>query len=151
MAIITSSGSVRVVVYDSRIQAMSAPGGDVFRYAQHKAQRAAAYGKAFAPKRTGALAAGIRSDTRTVVQGAVGRARSTARHSAWVHEGTYGPIVATHSPEGMWVPRRKFGFRRGWRQEVAGQRANPFLDRALSAAMKEPYFMAGARLTGNPF
>lgn len=146
MAILTSSGGVRVVVYDSRIQAMSAPGGDVFRYAQRKAQRTASFAKAFAPKRTGRLAAGIRSDTRTVVQGAVGRTRSTAHYSAYVHEGTTGPIVATNSEKGLWVPRRKYGYKRGWRDSVAGQRANPFLDRALSASMKEPYFLQGARL-----
>lgn len=145
---VTSSGSVRVVVYDSRIEAMSMPGGSVFTYAQTKARRAAAYAQEFAPVRTGRLRAGIRHDTRHVADGAVGRARATARHSAWVHEGTDGPIF----PDGdfLWVPVSKFSAKRKQRPYVAGQSANPYLARGLAAAMREPYTM-GARLTGNPF
>lgn len=143
------SGSVRVVVYDSRIQAMSAPGGDVYRYAQGKARTTAATAKAFAPKRTGRLAASIRTDTRTVRQGAVGRVRANAPYAIYVHEGTTGPIT---SPTGrLWVPVARGAWRRRWMDSVSGQAANPFLSRALSVAMHTPSFMSGPRLTSNPF
>jgi hypothetical protein len=143
---VTSGGSVRVVVYDSRIDAMSLPGGDVFRYAQTKARRAAAYAQEFAPVRTGYLRSQIRHDTRPVAHGAVGRARATAYYSAWVHEGT---DTITNGP--MWVPKRKMGTLRVWMDEVAGQRAQPFLARGLTAAMNERYLFGRPLLRGNPF
>jgi hypothetical protein len=143
---VTSGGSVRVVVYDSRIDAMSLPGGDVFLYAQTKARRAAAYAQEFAPVRTGHLRRSIRHDTRPVANGAVGRARATAYYSAWVHEGT---DTITNGP--MWVPKRKFGTYRVWMNEVSGQRAQPFLARGLTAAMNERYLFGRSLLRGNPF
>lgn len=136
---------VRVVVYDSRIEAMSEPGGDVFRYAQAKARRAAAYSKEIAPKRTGHLAASIRHDTRHVRHGAVGRIRATARYAVWVHEGT-GPVVG----KAMWMPKYKYGTLRHWRYERAGQRPQPFLLEGLRLSMATPYYHRSL-LTGNPF
>lgn len=142
-----STGAVRVVVYDTRIQGMSAPGGDVNNYVRRKTGLTAAVAQVNAPVRTGTLKRGIRTDVRTVRQGAVGRVRSTARHSTWVHEGTYGPIL----PHGdfLWVPGRKGGTRRVKMPEVAGQRANPFLADALRTVMGGRGFLDRPSLLGN--
>jgi len=142
------AGEVRVVVYDSRITAMGAPGGDVYNYTKNKTRRTAAYAQGFAPIRSGRLRGGIRTDVRTLRNGTVGRVRSTARHSAWVHEGVDGLIY----PHGdyLWVPVSRGASKRRQRPFVRGQDANPFLERALTAAMRDPFSM-GARIIGNPF
>ena len=144
-----SSGSVRVVVYDSRIQAMSAPGGDVYRYAQGKARTTAALAEVEAPKRSGRRAASFRTDPRTVRNGAVARVRANAHYAVYVHEGTTGPITG-HSGR-LWVPVAPRSAKRRWMDSVSGQSANPFLARALSASMRAPSSMFGPRLTSNPF
>jgi hypothetical protein len=142
-------GEVRVVVYDSRIQAMSAPGGQVFRYASEKTRRAAAFSKETAPKRTGHLAGTIRHDTRTVRNGAVGRVRVGAPYATFVIHGTPSPIY----PHGdfLWVPKFHGSLYRVKRDSVAGQRANNFLERGLRASMAVPYLHRSPRITGNPF
>lgn len=148
MSITAGPGGVRVVVYDSRLDAFTLPGGDVYRYTQEKTRRAAVYAQMFAPVRSGALKASIRTDVRGLTSSTVGRIRATARHAQWVHEGTDDIIY----PEGefLWVPVAKYATKRRKRDFVRGQRANPFLERALGAAMRDP-FSRGARLTGNPF
>ena len=148
MSITAGPGGVRVVVYDSRISAMSLPGGDVYKYTKDKTTRAATYAQIFAPMRSGRLRASIRTDVRGLTSGTVGRVRATAWHSTWVHEGT-GPLIY---PDGdfLWVPVAKHATKRRRREFVRGQTANPFLERALDAAMRDP-FTRGARLTGNPF
>lgn len=142
-----SRGSVRVVVYDSRIQGMNAPGGDVNNYVRRKTGLTAVLAQDRAPVRTGRLKAGIRTDVRMVRQGTVGRVRSTARHSLWVHEGTDSPIL----PEGefLWVPARKYGSRRVKMDMVRGQAAQPFLAEALSVVMGGSNFLDRPPLLGN--
>lgn len=138
--------AMRVVIYDSAITAMTAPGGDVYRYAHRKGQRTTLLAKMNAPKRSGALVRGIRMDIRkTGRDRVVVRVRSQAAHSLFVHEGTTGPIYA-HNPRGLWVPRRKYGTSRRWRESVNGQKANPFLTRAMDAEMRPTF---GPRLLGN--
>lgn len=128
-----SRSSVRVVVYDTRIQGMNVPGGEVNNYVRRKVGLTAVLAQEKAPVRTGRLKAGIRTDVRTVRNGTVGRVRSTAKHSLWVHEGTTGPIFGNAGF--LWVPSSKYGTRRVRRSEVAGQRANPFLAEALDVVM----------------
>jgi hypothetical protein len=143
------AGEVRVVVYDSRIQAMSAPGGMVFKYANEKARRAAAFGKEMAPKRTMRMANSIRHDTRTVRNGAVGRVRVTVPYARYVIKGTDGPIF----PDGefLWVPVAPRAVKRRRMPSVSGQSANNFMERALAASMATPYLSRSPRITGNPF
>jgi hypothetical protein len=141
---IRASGEVFFVVYDSKITAMNAPGGQVYAYTRHKTEATLRAAKMFAPKRTGRLAGGIRIDVRqTSPDRVVGRVRATARHSMWVHEGTYGPITA-HTGGRMHdgklsVPVFIGAKRRMRRAAVAGQRANPFLERALAVGMAGSY------------
>lgn len=142
--ILRAQGEVTVVVYDSKITAMNAPGGMVYRYTDHKTESVMRFAKAFAPKRTGRLAGGIRKDVRqTSRDRVVGRVRSTARHSKWVHEGTYGPIVgkgARHDNMMRLPPYGMYGAK--LKAQVAGQRANPFLARALAPGMAASFPVA---------
>jgi hypothetical protein len=129
-----SRGEVFFVVYDSKITAMNAPGGNVYRYTHHKTEATMLLAKALAPKRSGRLAGGIRKDVRqTSRDRVVGRVRSTARHSTWVHEGTHGPIVPTSGTYMRLRPGGGYGF--SMRKVVRGQSANPFLERAMAVTM----------------
>lgn len=61
------------------------------------------------------------------------RVVASANYAAYVHEGTYGPIVPKNGPY-MWVPKHKRmrgGGLRVKRVTVRGQRANPFLSDAM--------------------
>lgn len=142
--ILRAHGETTVVVFDSKITAMNLPGGQVYRYADHKTESVLRAAKAFAPKRSGRLAGGIRKDVRTTSRDrVVGRVRSTARHSKWVHEGTYGPIVArgTASHGMMRLPAYQ-GAPPGktiLRPRVRGQEANPFLTKALAVGLAGSY------------
>ena len=142
--IMRAQGEVTVVVYDSKITAFNAPGGMVYRYVDNKTDAGVRFAKLFAPKRSGRLAGGVRKDVRqTSKDRVVGRVRSTARHSAWVHEGTYGPIYPKNGrylsvPRTAAHPWNARGHGRILKPFVRGQAANPFLERALRAAMASP-------------
>lgn len=151
---IRASGEVFFVVYDTKITAMNAPSGMVYRYVEHRTDSTVRIAKVFAPKRTGRLAGGIRRDVRqTSRDRVVGRVRSTARHSQWVHEGTRTPITALtggRMGDGMLsVPTFIGSSKRMRRRAVKGQRANPFLERALTLGMTGSY--ASPIGPANPF
>lgn len=145
--------SVSVVVYDSRITAMGAPGGDVYRYAASKGSTAAAYAKELAPVRTGRLRASVRREApRTHRNGTSVRISARAKHAIYVIKGT-GPIIpVSETRRGFfWIPKsRGTGYRVRYYADIRGQKANNFLEEALGLAMRSPY-SRGARLYGNPF
>lgn len=133
-------GEVYVVVYDTKVDAMNTPGGDVYRYVDHKTEASMVAAKAFAPKRTGRLAGGIRKDVRTTSRDRViGRVRSTRYYSQWVHEGT-GPLIHAQG-DYMNLPayRGAAPGHRIKRAVVRGQAANPFLTEGLSVGMIQSY------------
>jgi hypothetical protein len=139
--ILRSQGEVTVVVYDSKITAMNAPGGMVYRYADNKADATVRFAKAFAPKRSGRLAGGISKELRqTSKDRVVARIRSRARYSTWVHEGVPG-LIYPKNGRYLSIPRTKAhpwnatGHGRILKPFVRGQTANPFLERALRAGM----------------
>lgn len=133
-----ANGEVFFVVYDSKITAMNAPGGQVYRYTRNKTEASVRAAKLFAPKRTGRLAGGIRMDVRqTSRDRVVGRVRSTARHSQWVHEGTRTPIFPVNGPYLRLRPGNGYGF--SMRKAVRGQSANPFLANALAVGMRASF------------
>ncbi len=139
-----------MVVYDSRIDSMALPGGDVFRYAKRKTDQTVVRAKGNVKSRTGRLRGGIRGDVRPLARGmVVGRVRSTMYYSVWVHEGTVGPIYPV-SASYLLVPARKGSTRRVKRAWVNGQKANPFLEDALRDSITSPF---GKRMFGdsNPF
>lgn len=114
---------------------MNSPGGDVHNYVKRKAQRVKLYASIQAPKRTGALVAGLRIDVRKRSSNSViGYVRSTARHSRWVHEGTTGPIYAKRGKY-LRVPAYPGATLKVKRRSVRGQRAQPFLANALNQVM----------------
>lgn len=131
-------GEVFMVVYDSKIDAMNAPAGMVYQYADHKTESVMIAAKAFAPKRTGRLAGGIRKDVRQTSRNrVVGRVRSTRYYSQYVHEGT-GPLIGPTEGEFMRLrPGNGYGFL--MKRMVRGQTANPFLAKALAVGMNASY------------
>lgn len=150
--VIRPSGEVTVVVYDSRITAMSMPGGMVFRYTERLTESTVSYAKAFAPKRTGRMAGQIRKDVRPLRSGTVGRVRSPVPYSVYVHEGT-GPFIYPKTGRYLSIPQSRYSTgRRKLRPFVRGQEANPFLVRAMRAAVGAG-FPSFARPLGpsNPF
>jgi len=150
VASIGSTGNVRVVVYDSRINAMSMPGGDIYRYTERKVRQTTIRAKGNVKSRTGRLAGSIRGDVRPLARGMiVGRVRAGMYYAAWVHEGTTGPIYP-ESASYLLVPARKGSARKVKRAWVNGQAANPFLEDALRESIQTPL---GRRMFGdsNPF
>jgi len=135
--------ATRVVIYDTRLRAMNAPGGMVNEYVRHKTETTAIIARGAAPKRTGHLAASIvtRVSISPSAQGTIGTVTAKASYAKFVHEGTRGPIIATHSKRGLWVPKVKGGFKREWRDSVRGQAAQPFLSASLEFVMATSRFV----------
>lgn len=157
--IFRSQGEVTVVIYDSKITAMNAPGGMVYRYTDNKTKAGVRFAKAFAPKRSGNLANKIEPDVRqTSRDRVVGRVRSRARYSTWVHEGTvqFG-LIYPKNGKYLSIPRTSAhawnvkGHGRILKPFVHGQTANPFLERALRAAMATGASYPGPIGPENPF
>lgn len=133
--------TVRLVIFDTALDAMHAPGGMVFEEYRRDAREVAFLGKLDAPVRTGTLQRSIRmsSETRAGRRKVGFIVRADARHASWVHEGTYGPITPTTFPY-MRVPRFPEYGPRGtapvmFRRVVSGQQANPFLAKNLRYVM----------------
>jgi len=118
-------------IYDSRLTEMTR------KWANKKGTEIARVAKgnlaATGAVRTGHLLASVRSETARRAGGVVlVRVHAGAGYAAYVHEGTYGPIL----PHGnfLWVPKYKRsgpGALRIKRRFVAGQEANPFLSDAM--------------------
>lgn len=124
---------VRVIVYDSVITAWSLPGGMTWRYARQKAQRTGTLGRAFAPKRSGQMAAGVESHYEGSTRDSVSMVVSAPAPALWVHEGTQGPIRPTAGTYLRLKPGGGYGV--VYAKEVRGQRANPFLAEALDVVI----------------
>lgn len=133
---------VKVEIYDSVLEAETAPGGDLNRYLARENRLVYRFAVAGAPLgKSGELKrshvnAGVRKVGR---MGAVATVNNTAEHAPWVHDGTTGPIRATRGRY-MSVPAARGSARRIRRITVAGQRANPWLYRA---AVKAAAMMGG--------
>lgn len=127
--------AVVVRINDRGIQSLTAPGGDVWRMVRRMGRNTSVLAKAEAPPRgTGRLEAGIQDPEMTTVPfEAQARVRSTARHSLWVHEGTQGPIRRPGRGP-MPIHNRSRTAVLAFSRRVRGQRANPFLARALREA-----------------
>lgn len=109
--------------------------GEGNRWTKKKAERIEAVARRIVPKRTRTLE---RSHRTTQNRNRLGQFQTgfsitaNARHAAWVHGGTQGPIRSRSGkkmPVGFVHPT--FGYRGVvYRSTVAGQRANPWLERA---------------------
>lgn len=152
--------TTKLKIHDGAIALYMAPGGEVNDELNDVAKATSRYAKIFAPARTNSLRAANKW-TRTKVTGPFtghSTAYNNARHAVWVHEGTSRIYPKRHGY--LLVPRRGTlnsttrggsagtnaykiwtandkkgpkGFTR--RDSVAGQRANPFLKKALGVAM----------------
>ena len=116
-------------IYDSRLDHMSA------EWASKKAREIEKVAKAnlvaTGAIRTGHLWASVHARRRKQVGGfTTVRVYAGANYAAYVHEGTYSPIVPKNGPF-MWVPKRMGGTQRIKRTWVQGQDANPFLSDAM--------------------
>lgn len=143
---VRGGASLTTVTYESQIDRMFQPGGDVVDYANDNSEMVANEARSYAPVRSGYLRAFIRSvPSRSMGKRHVrSSVRSAAPHSLWVHEGTRdmhsigaagwqnipagGPKDITNSKSRHPVPS---SFRPMVIQERKGQRANPFLYDAL--------------------
>lgn len=136
---------VTVVIFDSRIKALGAPTNMVGQYVGRKGDTIERWATIMAPKRSGALARSIHEGpvewfggNRTSVT-----VSADAGYANFVHNGTTGPIHGRRkggkgAPRGMLVPIHwsiTGTGKRAWRQEVAGQAAQPFLADALTFVM----------------
>jgi hypothetical protein len=138
----------RLVVYDTRIETMAAPGGSIWEWVGDKCREVRAEAIAGAPMRTGYLKGSIRVDRRKLVRGCVGRVRATAYYASWVHDGTgyqWAPRELHGEPgpgsKGRWRPGMELQFKSkrwpgGSLAGVRGQKAQPFLKDALDLVMR---------------
>jgi len=126
--------SMTGTIHDSRLDGMAG------KWASKKARETAKIAKAnlvaTGAVRTGRLLASVRSERRHQSGGYVTvRVHAGAGYAAYVHEGTYGPIL----PHGeyLWVPKykRRVGGLKVKRRWVNGQEANPFLSDAMFEAL----------------
>lgn len=143
---------VAVVIYDGKIEAMTAPGGMVFRWAYQRRKRVERIAKQLCPKRSGNLRDSIEGEYTKVPNGVVMYVRAGGlttitqngrSYAEYVHEGTLDKIIVAIPPTPYMVLRPgtstltgiAYGTRR--RTQVAGQRPQPFLSQALYVVMQD--------------
>lgn len=139
----SSYAVVRVNTYDSRLDGMNFPGGEIWKYARQKTMAVRDEAQFTCPRGdTGELAASIYMSVTPVPDGEHWGCRGTvtadAYYGIWVHQGTgiyagRGYIYPTHSKY-MRFYWKKLG-RRVKTKRVAGQPAQPFLQDALENVM----------------
>lgn len=131
---------VEIVIYDSAIAAMSLPGGSVWKFAHQRRTRVERIAKSTAPVRTGDLRAGIYATFEPAKpKNVIMEVHSGAGHSLWVHEGTKNNglgYIRPRNAKRLILPAG-YGHRRHSLKKVHGQRANPWLRRALQEVMRD--------------
>lgn len=131
--------AVQVTIFETQIHAMFRPGGEVHREMRNWARRTRRRAMSTAPRRKGTLANSIhvRSTTRATSPVVGFWVYSDADHAYWVHEGT-------QRVSGKWmrIPKNTASKFSGselpddavkYRSSRAGQKAQPFLTRAMRA------------------
>lgn len=131
--------AVAYIIRERAVASFNAPGQPVNRLMHDAMKDAARLSRGYIKSRSGELARSTRVKappmirTRYKLSGVV---HATADHALYVHEGTTGPI---RSDKGrmLSVPSlRKSAGGRVLKESVAGQSANPFLRKGISAAMR---------------
>lgn len=130
----------KVTIYDKQIADLFAPGHSAYRFGQRvsnqikrTAERTAPRGSLPRPgqkvlaRSHNAYSRGGRASlqSRWVIS-------NTARHAEWVHEGTTGPITPKASSHLVFRAGGKRGNNLVRVTSVAGQKANPWLQRAAN-------------------
>jgi len=162
------AGPVRFRVHERQVGRYIMPGGEVNDLIWDIAKNTRTIARATAPRRTGKLAGATRANRPkpTGLLRAASLVYNNAGHVLHVHDGT--PRISAKGKGYLTIPRMSYAggpmnpsgslLRRSWiasggygsgdpkpyftTRSVAGQRANPFLANALSAAM-----LAEGRLT----
>lgn len=134
--------SVRVDVHQAQMEAGMRAGG--LRFMNRYAERVTTRARVLAPVDTGRLRQSIGWRLQLGRHRVTGVIEARASYAVYVHEGTgiYGPSGSPIRPKSgkfLVFPARRGSSRGGRRlifaREVKGQRANPFLVRALRAAL----------------
>ena len=142
----------RVTIYDTALDAMFAPGGDVWGWLINEVSRAhLAAALAEVPKRSGELARQHNVSVTPYRRGLRYSLGNYADYAAFVHYGTDGPIVAngTRTVQRRWgaydpheranrllvLPPGGGYPHKIWTREVRGQAANPWIERAAEIAL----------------
>ena len=130
--------SYRVRIYDSRIHALSLPGGMVYKWQAKLSREVAALARLTAPIAKedwgpghipGHLRASHKESHGSNALGCFGVVTNTAKYARWVHEGTYGPIKARGNYQVFGVAYMVFWIngKRYEKETVNGQRSQPWL------------------------
>ena len=136
---------VRYRIIERNVQRLASPPGPMGRMLNSVTRTARDDARKIAPKRSSRLSRGIginlaKRDGYLQLQGVL---YANARHARWVHEGTKGPIKA-RGGKGLRVPRKRGSSVSGsslpnkaviYKTSVRGQKANPFLARAITSAL----------------
>lgn len=129
---------VTLVIYDSKIIAMSLPGGPVWRWARQRSKRVERLAKLNVGKRSGRTERSIEASYNAGASrphDVVMEVSAGTEYALFHHEGTTGPITPVGSrfmvlpAWGPWPTLRA--------TSVRGQRANPFLFDALREVMRD--------------
>lgn len=127
---------VVVIINHVGISSMNYPGGHVFQFTRRMGRNTSALARRYAPRRRGELIQRIRDpQVESRPNGVDAFVESAARHSLFVHEGTRTPITR---PGGGVMPIHNASRTAvlTYKRAVRGQRANPFLARALRDAFR---------------
>jgi hypothetical protein len=128
--------TVRVQVYDSRIQEMFNPGGSVHKWTRDLAIRVLDRSMRECPKRTSFLAFSHDFSVGTNHFGTVGYVKNHAEYAVFVHEGTRDVIFPVTNKYLVVRPHPHSHYTRYTsRRWVRGQHANPWMERALVREM----------------
>jgi len=128
--------TVRIRVFDSRINRINAPGGDVNRHMQSIRRDAETLAHFYCPRRTGELEASISSSSSFNQHGVFVNLKASAPYAKYVHDGTATPIVPRTKPYLRWVGWGPYGGRVWRRKMVRGQGSTPFLRAAARDALR---------------
>jgi hypothetical protein len=129
--------SVRISINEAMLGRFTMPGGSVHRHVNTVAREVAGVMAARAPKRTGRLAASIRTGGGSFNQyGCSERITVNVPYGKWVAKGTAHLGYITSNSGGAMGPLPAWnGYKRGFAEFVRGQRANTFMTDALNVVM----------------
>lgn len=115
------------------IQSMFQSYGEIGRFGQRTSQRSVAFAQARVGRRTGRLAASIRSVPAAGLLHYTISIRSPLKYAAWVNAGTTTPITPK---TGIWLAvGKREGKKPIYRQYVLGQRAQRYLEGGVEDAL----------------
>jgi hypothetical protein len=143
---------VEVVIYDHKIEAMTAPGGMVFKWAYQRRKRVERIARQLCPVRSGNLRDSIEGEYTKVPGGVVMYVRAGGlstitqngrSYAEYVHNGTLDKLIVPHAPNPYMILKPGYSSKTGIsygrrrRRWVYGQDPQPFLSQALYVVMQD--------------